>query len=328
MSIRVRQYANKKSYQASLRLRGRRLTKNFDRKSDAEKWLRSKLERREVGELSRVPQIILSDFSKEWFPNYRLHVKPCTERNAERILRNWILPMLGQRRLDQISPQDVKRLLSAVLEKGRCPRTANYVMATLRKLLNDAINEWGYSFRNPVCGIRPLQEGTHKVNFWTRDETFKFLKVVENLSPSELILYKFLLNTGARIGEACALHWEDVDLNKGLVCIRRNMDWKTLRTVESTKSGKLRYVGLNDNLRREIEAHYTMQVDQGRAKLVFGNAAGNPRSLSNIYRRSFLKCIEIAGVSRIRTKSCKVQASSGSFFDGPEKDLGDWQLRA
>jgi len=321
MSIRVRKYPNRKSYQASLRLNGRRLARSFERKTDADRWLRSNLEKRGTGELSRTPQITLAEFSHEWYQCYKLNVKPNTFKNADKLLRLWILPAFGFKRLDQVTPQDLKRLMAVMLERGRAPRTANYALAILRKPMNDAIHDWGFSLRNPAARLKPLHEGTKRVNFWNASEAAQFLEVVERESPSELALFRFLLNTGSRIGEACALFWEDVDLEKGSVCIRRNMDWHALETRETTKSGKLRFVGLNEGLKRELKNLFAKQGQPSDSSLVFPNQVGKPRCLQNLFKRSFCRCIQIAKIKQIKihdlrhTFAAHYVMNGGSIYD-------------
>jgi len=71
------------------------------------------------------------------------------------------------------------------------------------------------------------------------------------LAKGYAVLAHFQFNTGTRVGEACALDWQDIDLNAGLVRISKSVQWargKNRTTVisELTKTGKTRVIPLLD----------------------------------------------------------------------------------
>ncbi len=320
MTIRIRTYKDRKVYQASLRVNGRRLAQQFSKKGDAEKWLRIQNEKRDVGELGHAATQTLDEFLQEWFPVYKQYVKPKTSYEANKLLKNWIRPNLGNKRLGQITPQDIKKISTLVLERGRSPRTANYVIAVIRKVFNDAIHEWNIGLKNPAAKLKPVREPEKKISFWTKDEVASFLKTAEEKMDRDCLLYRFLLNTGCRIGEACALHWEDIDLRNGSVCIRRNMNWESMSIQNSTKSGRIRYVGINDSLISELKKRLAARQSSS-SKLVFPNLAGNAQALQNLTKRSFKVCIRMSGVKEIsvhdlrHTFAAHFVMNGGSIYD-------------
>jgi integrase len=77
--------------------------------------------------------------------------------------------------------------------------------------------------------------------------------------------------TGARRGELCALTWEDVDFAKGTVTISKSLEQtrnSPLR-VKSTKSGGIRYIGLDDFALETLSEHRQQQEQDKRN---FGSA--------------------------------------------------------
>ncbi|MGC4387380.1 site-specific integrase, partial [Streptococcus suis] len=67
-----------------------------------------------------------------------------------------------------------------------------------------------------------------------------FLDYLDTLDQSnyqnlfDVVLYKFLLATGCRIGEALALEWSDIDLENGIISITKTLNRQ--QEVNSPKS--------------------------------------------------------------------------------------------
>lgn len=74
------------------------------------------------------------------------------------------------------------------------------------------------------------------------------------------------LRTGLRLGELLALRWDDVDLVKGQVHVRRSV---TRGVITEPKSNRLRVVPLSEGTRRALKAHRHL-----RGELVFCTTAG------------------------------------------------------
>ena len=301
MAIRVLKLKKGTSYQANVRVDGRRLTRLFDRKGDAERWLRSQLDKRDLGELQIQNFPTLAEFSEEWLAFRTTRIAPCTMVNHRYLLKADVIPELGHLTLDRINPAMVQMVLQKMIVRGVSNRTANMALGIIQKLFNDAIESYGYRIKNPATKVPHLKENPRKLDFWSVDEVQRFLKAVNECQPWNLPIFRFLLNTGTRIGEAYALQWGDIDLEKGFVCIRRNVERVKHVAQESTKSNKIRYVGLNKGLLEMFRSMAKTHLTQPNSKsLVFPNQAGGLHHHSSFQRRCFQKCVEHAKVKKIR----------------------------
>ena len=95
---------------------------------------------------------------------------------------------------------------------------------------------------NPARDViipRKQQNKEHKVKFFSNQELKQFLEYLDSLDLSsyenlfDYVLYKTLLASGCRIGEALALEWSDIDLKKGIISIS-----KTLNRYQETNTPK------------------------------------------------------------------------------------------
>ncbi|HEY8877929.1 MAG TPA: tyrosine-type recombinase/integrase [Roseateles sp.] len=174
---------------------------------------------------------------------FKLHYKPYAKprkrsfNRDEEMFRLRIGPLFGGMLLNEISRQAVQAFHASLFEGGLAPATADHHVKLLRFMLNLAV-EWDMLEKNPITGIR-LFNPDNKVEVLLSDEQLdRLVKVLEadrNRTVSDIALY--LLSTGARLSEALAAKWEDIDLERST--------WKVL--AANAKSKKARIVPLNDS---------------------------------------------------------------------------------
>lgn len=69
-----------------------------------------------------------------------------------------------------------------------------------------------------------------KLNYLDNKELKKFLTYLDGLDVRiyknlyDITLYKFLLATGCRIGEALALEWSDIDLSNSYISVTKTVN--------------------------------------------------------------------------------------------------------
>ncbi|OYW80289.1 MAG: hypothetical protein B7Z27_04075, partial [Sphingobacteriia bacterium 32-37-4] len=73
--------------------------------------------------------------------------------------------------------------------------------------------------KNPVTNATTPSSGEEKQKeFLDADQCRKLMEVLDELvNPQLTRLIRMLLFTGMRVNELCALHWEDVDLEKSMI---------------------------------------------------------------------------------------------------------------
>lgn len=128
--------------------------------------------------------------------------------------------------LSEIAPGRIMELRSRLRTEGRTPATVNRYLALLRTVLNYAVTA-GYIPASPVrrfargAYLLPETRVQRAAPVASNDEAARLLAAIP---PAWFPLFAFLLLTGARRGEAAGLRWEDVDLTRRVVTIRRSYD--------------------------------------------------------------------------------------------------------
>jgi hypothetical protein len=165
-------------------------------------------------------------------------LKPSGIASKNAILRLYLIPMFGRRRLDAIKSEDVQRLKATLEVKS--PKTVNNVLAVLSVLLKKAV-EWDVIERMP-CTVKLLRVDKGTAAFHDFDEYERLVDVARSIDIRTLIVVLLGGDAGMRCGEIIGLEWGDVDLAKRQLCVRQS-DWNG--QLGTPKSGRLRYVPPN-----------------------------------------------------------------------------------
>jgi integrase len=174
----------------------------------------------------------MNDLVADYFERHGQQKRPKSLLEDKKLLKNIILPVLGGHKVAHITRRDIENLHRC---HEKTPYQANRALALLSKMLSLAVS-WGWRNDNPAQGIRKYQE--EKRDRWLDDEELQRLWIVLDQYPHHLTAYvfKFLLLTGARKGEALNATWDQFDLEKGI--------WT--KPSHLTKQNKKEYLPLSD----------------------------------------------------------------------------------
>jgi integrase len=144
------------------------------------------------------------------------------------MLKNHVLPALGELRLHEVTVPRLDSFLPAVQAKSSASH-ARTARAVVSGVLRYAVRN-GALGSNPVRELEQIEGGKRKKpRSLTSAERHRWLEQLE-ADPKAVAkdlpdLTRFMLATGVRIGEALGTFWEDVDLDDGSVAI----NWKVIR---------------------------------------------------------------------------------------------------
>jgi integrase len=116
-------------------------------------------------------------------------------------------------------------------EAGLAPSTVRTVYTVLRAALDVAVRD-GLLRRNPAAVVRRPTVDRRGAAYLTVDEAQHLLEAIrgDRLDP----LFRLMLATGLRRGEALGLHWADVNLDAGRLRVR----WTLTRTSKGLQLGE------------------------------------------------------------------------------------------
>lgn len=115
--------------------------------------------------------------------------------------------------------------------KARSPKTTNNHTKLLRRAFDLAVKS-KFIDSNPFADVQLVRNKPSEPDPLERDEFEKLLEATPNERWANM--FTVAVYTGLRTGELCALAWEDIDLEKGVINVRRNIGVKRVFTTPKT----------------------------------------------------------------------------------------------
>ncbi len=178
------------------------------------------------------------------------------------------------------------------------PATFNKKLGYLNKMAIWAMSE-GLLRSNPWLKVKPRKGTKEIIKPFTKDESATIIAGFEKSYPTWVPFLKFLFLSGCRLSEAIGLQWKHIDFARNEVCIceslprRRDKDFYQ-RVRKSTKTGSVRFLGINTGLSELLE-----QLKPACPKpddLVFKNPSGTNFVDSGNFRDRWVKVLSAAGI--------------------------------
>ncbi|MFG3422347.1 tyrosine recombinase XerC [Micromonospora sp. NPDC048063] len=210
-----------------------------------DKWIKLHQQAKAGPVATRVPT--LGDYLTYWHREVvRPNLAPLTCATYETILRLYVIPGLGGKRLDRLQVRDVQTWINEVARTcqccaqgkdarrpelrrrccalGRCcgdtpsARTVKDIRGVLRSALNHAATEELVT-RNAAALVKPPPVRRRRGRAWTSDEARRFLESARADRDPLYAAYVLILVLGLRKGEVLGLTEDAVDLAAGELSI-------------------------------------------------------------------------------------------------------------
>ncbi|MCB0953456.1 MAG: site-specific integrase [Microthrixaceae bacterium] len=219
-----------------------------------------------------------------WLEVKALAVEQSTLASYEWIARTYVRPALGDRNVGSLRPIDLDLLYADLAARGLSNRTVRICHTVLRQSLEQA-RRWGFIARSPAVDASPPPQRRAEVTPPTPAEVLTLLDGAFGEDPAFGSYLWLLAATGCRRGEACALRWSDLDLERGEVAIRRSISLVAGELREKdTKTHQSRRMAIDKGTVGVLRTHRLHQRELALAlgvgvaddAFVFGDAEGGP----------------------------------------------------
>ncbi len=169
-----------------------------------------------------------------WLQSSKFKIKESTYARYLHLINSHIRPHLGKYPTSQISTQIIECFIEDKLQKGRLNDYGALSPKTVTDILSIIKNSMEYAKYHDVTVVCNLNRLTIKKH----DKEIRVLSSDEQADLSKVLLqnmdtYKFgvflALYTGIRIGELCALQWNDIDMQQSVLKVN-----KTLQRIQNT----------------------------------------------------------------------------------------------
>lgn len=164
-------------------------------------------------------------------------LKQSTYVSYEAYIRIHLKPSLGNVKLQELTPRLLQQFYNYKAEtEGLAPKTIVNLNLFLHKALSFAVNE-GYIQSNPASAINLPQGEKPQIEILTRDEQVQLVRA--SYQHRYGVFIRLVLFTGIRMGELLGLRWEDLDVQAGLLHIRRTLN-RLKKKKRPTEPGEMK----------------------------------------------------------------------------------------
>lgn len=217
------------------------------------------------------PKLVrINDLANCWIRDYSLNLKESSVIKYQNIISNYILPYFNKVYISSITNEQLLEFVNYLRTKGGkknsglAPATVSEVITTMNALRMYAIKK-GYliNYTTECVCIKREASSIRVFSLYEETQLITYLKNIH--APSALgILICFY--TGIRVGELCALTWNDINLIEKTMKIGRTMqrlrvngkDHKTeIRILEPKTTNSTRIIPLPDDLVESMVQYYT-----------------------------------------------------------------------
>lgn len=200
-----------------------------------------------------------ADLVALWWDSYKDTVKPNSRQSMEGLVRLHLLPVFGSYKLDKLTTPVIQKQVNEWARKANNGVTGAYANYSFLNNINKRILQFAVTLQlipfNPTREViipRKNQNKEKKIKFFSNSELKSFLEYLEGLDLSsfenlfDYTLYRFLLATGCRIGEALSLEWSDVDLDSASININKTLNRYMETNPPKSKAG-LRIIDIDSD---------------------------------------------------------------------------------
>ena len=257
-------------------------------------------------------QMTIAECMDIWIKNEHNYIKESSYALYLTIIEKHLKVYFKNRKINTISNKDFESFIINKLKFGRLDgkgglsrKTVKDMVIILKAVLNFAMKQKIIKRKDFDYKI-PQDKTLKKVDIFTFEERLKIFKYAKNHLDSKTLGILICLCTGLRIGEICALKWEDIDLRNGFININH-----TIQRIYTSKIKKSKIVissPKTENSRRKIPiaSELNLILEKFDRNKDFYVISGSKKYIEpRTYRKFFKKILTILNISKLKFHSLR-----------------------
>lgn len=190
----------------------------------------------EIKEQSPIKKMTVQDLFDEYIEVKSHEVRESSLRVSNYILKNHVLPSLGEYRLDRLNNTALQNWKNNISSQDFSVTTQKNIYREFRTMLNWAV-KMDYLVKNPLTKIGNFKDPyfekpEEKLQYYTPKQFQKYIKKAREYAETDgtvtgwgyYVFFAIAFYTGMRKGEINALKWSDID--KDIIHVRRSITQK------------------------------------------------------------------------------------------------------
>ncbi len=249
----------------------------------------------------------LAEIVEKWLDAVRYQVKESTYVKYWNLAHSYIIPELGAAEWHALNRETVEKFCSKMLssggkgQRGLSARTVSDVMCVLRQIFRYA-SDRGIDIPFNISSITVKKE-QKEMKILTAKEQNKLYRHLRRNGSDRNLGILICMFAGLRLGEICALKWEDISFSEQTIYVHQTMqriqtkddsERKTKIIITSPKSGNsVRKIPIPGELMKILFSY--RENRKGYVLTGRPDAFVEPRTME----RHFEKILQQAGIERV-----------------------------
>lgn len=156
----------------------------------------------------------------QWKADKRQYVKKSTYAAYVLLIENHLVPAFGE--LYSVTEDHVQQFVFSKLESGLSQKSVKDILIVLKMILRYGAR-YGLMDYAPIEIKFPTEREKQEIEVLSKVNQKKIMEYIkENFTFLNLGIF-ICLSAGLRIGEICALTWNDIDTDSGVICITKTI---------------------------------------------------------------------------------------------------------
>jgi len=181
--------------------------------------------------------------SEDWLEYIQTNVKPSTFANYTYLIRRHIQPFFGKLLLSRLTRSELEAFMREKQTNGRLKCKGGVSAKYLKDMVSvvkavAAFGEQRYGIPSSIRYSGAVRLERKDISLPTKSQRTRLRDNLLRDSSLASLGILIAVYTGMRIGEVCGLRWEDVDLRRGVICVRR-----TAQRIADNRGGTTLVVG-------------------------------------------------------------------------------------
>ena len=290
---------------------GKAIYKNVLGKTQAEvkEKLKQAIGEAQALDIAKAGKYTVGEWMEVWFQDYaKIKVRPSSHQTYQGYIHNHIRPNIGDIPLEKLTSLDLQKFYKKLLTTGRVDRVeakgqpkglSAKTVRNIHQILSSALKlaqGQRLILTNPAEGCALPRVEHQEMKTLTTVQLASFFREARESGVFEL--YYLELATGLRRGELLGLKWEDIDLERGDLRVRRQISRINGEVVEAPLKTKNAYrtlplaedtVSVLKEQRRKV----------GNSPWVFPSPNGGPISPDSVLHMLH-RVLKRAGLPKVR----------------------------
>ena len=170
----------------------------------------------------------------EWLETKKITIKESTYYNYVYFINKYIINILGNMTIEELQNYNFNEFMTELM-RTLSNKTIRDILCIVKSILNYANEEYDANIK--IRKIKSPQLIQEKVEILSNRERGRLENACIRENTLKSIGILVCLNTGLRIGEICALKWENINLDKNILYVK-----KTLQRVYNKEERKTKVI--------------------------------------------------------------------------------------